>query len=420
MRALPSVNLRKISAVVLLGLTFSSSLLVPTQAKSNNEIYISQINEPFVSRNNTTITGSIVSSEAGSLYTVWSEYGVNEVTPYFSKSTDYGQTWSEQLAISTKTDPIHNDIAVCNDLLVTTYTIPHYLIASFSTDDGASWGDDAAISESNYNSFMAVTLDSYQNEQGECMFYFSWIEREVGSNFAPEDSSLALNFRMYNVDRQSWSATHRIGYLSETTMSIYDVNLQSTVDSTGEMHIIYRDNYYVTQRLFYVQSEAVQNNDWTTPVQVFAGYGADLRLASIASGTLAYAGGVEKVFISSPINNHDEIGIIAKGIDATSWSSPATVSQSGTEATRQPVMAVTDEGVLYTAWQQGMEAGPVDLVRSVSLDGVTWATPIWLDKFSNQDGTYAGHMQMTGAGQGYAMVYHRKNNFFSASEPFDY
>jgi len=110
---------------------------------------------------------AIATKEGGYIFAVWSNYWTHKYTTiYFSKSINFGQTWSEAEDIR---GSLHPDIVVdvsgnINVVCANEYLPYNYMINfTRSTDDGQNWSERVNISNIEYSNYPALCVDSAGN-----------------------------------------------------------------------------------------------------------------------------------------------------------------------------------------------------------------------------------------------------------------
>jgi len=298
-----------------------------------------------------------VVDESGTIYLVWHDWvsANDRYDIFFSKSSDYGVTWSQRLNI--------------------TYPGAWYI--------------------NTYSFCPFIARDS------SGMIYVSWL-------WGSGDTDLLL--RTSNDNGNSWSATTNAIAQSDSSKHIeYEVKSAFVIDNNGYLNAMwtYYDLKTYSDNVSYSRSTD-KGNTWGIPkvIQGFSGIFKMIKMAIANDGTIY-------LLIEDWSKDDYKIYFLSSN-NGTTWSQPLKLNtpEMGDNA-HKPAIALDSQGNIHTVMSVGPVSSPNIWYRKSTDKGVSWSSPQNLS--NNANNSTAPQIVLDRLGNINVVWYEGKNLFFCRS-----
>lgn len=274
---------------------------------------------------------AIAVNSTDDLFVVWADKSLDERI-YFSRSTDYGATWSPPVNLSGTAIGTSPAIAVDSsgniNIAWNYYTATlEDIYFSRSTDNGVNWTPPVNISwTAGWSWTPAIAADPSGN-----LFVVWW--------------DLTVNEEIYfsrSIDSgATWSFP---GNLSNTPIG-ESTHPDIAVDNSGNINVIWDDEFPDPDELVYFRRSTDGGTTWTTPADISKNapfdYGSVIAVDTAVNINVVWRSattGRAELFFSRSID------------DGVNWSFPVNVSNITPNCYRQAI-AVDGAGNIYIVWE---------------------------------------------------------------------
>ncbi len=265
------------------------------------------------------------------LFVVWSDLSLDERI-YFSRSTDYGATWSIPVNLSATAIGTSPAIAVDNSGNINvawnfyTPTLDN-IYFSRSTDNGASWTPPVNISwTAGWSWTPAIAADTSGN------LFVAWWDLTVNEE---------IYFSRSTDSGVTWSFPLNLSNTPVGESTTPDI----AVDNSGNINVIWDDEFPDPDELVYFSRSTNGGATWTTPADISNNapfdYGSVIAVDTAVNINVVWRSwttGRPELFFSRSID------------DGVNWSFPVNVSNITPNCERQAI-AVDSAGNIYIVWE---------------------------------------------------------------------
>jgi hypothetical protein len=280
----------------------------------------------------------IAVDNSGNIYVIWEEdtliYDV-----YFSRSTDIGVTWSQDLNLAVASGygwSWRPDIAVDSNgninIASTAYSNELEVHFSRSTDNGANWSQGVNISLSGEKATNpAIALDSAGNIN---VVFEEWAEVDPSPEYFED-----IYFLRSQDDGVSWS--QKVNISNTSTSSIFPA---VEVDNSGNVYVVWMEGEWGTEEIYFNRS---QDNgvSWSQNVNI-----SNRQTRSLYPDIAADNSGNIYVVWEDSGNTGADLYFKHSSDMGVSWSQASNITNTILGDSYSPAMVVDSAGNINIVW----------------------------------------------------------------------
>ncbi len=345
---------------------------------------------------------------SGILHAVWADSRAGTMDIYYSRSTDNGTTWSNEVRVNDVFTGVQQTPAIAalgNKVCIVwedgRVAYARNIYADCSTDGGSTWGTDTRVNNdegafTHYLPDVALGADGrvhivwYDNRGGTWDIYYTYLSPAGSANVCLNDATAGMQQYPAIAANGNTVQVVWVDYGSGSAYILGDISTDGGATWGKDQPVSESGNAMEPDVAFDGQGTAWAT--WrvpTTTYPVYAdaygpnGWSADMLVYDSKEYLLlpAIAAGAKQVYVAWEHYFETDADVLLAIWDGSEWTGPVQINDDGDAWQANPAIAIGSTGQLYAAWgDKRTNAYGYVLYADTSLDGgATWGTDVRVD-----------------------------------------